>query len=328
MKEQAKHREQETVQKLGPLDPELVAIDMKIPMPDGYENPLRVIRPSNGPAKGSPLIICIHGGGFNSGTPFEVETYSRGLAKLFGAVVVAPTYRLAPEYPFPQGINDSWDAYKWIAKNASSLGATPEQGFIISGGSSGGNFVCVLAELAKSEKIEPALTGIWNCQPVLFNEKITDDGSKQFASVPEKYKKIAFSWTQNANGVMMTQSLANIFFDWYGMDWNSPLWSPFNSENAFRDLPRTFIQVGGRDLIRDDGIIWAKALADHGVETRLEVYPGNEHAFWIGFPQLKQSRQFMTDVALGVAWLLRKEVDPTEAEKAMEYPGMILSNQA
>ena len=312
---------------LGPLNPALVAVDLKIPMRDGYENSLRVIRPFKAPARGSPLVICIHGGGFNSGTPYEVEAYARGLATLFGAVVAAPTYRLAPEYPFPQGINDSWDAFKWIAANAMDLGATPDQGFILSGGSAGGNFVCVLAELAKLEKIEPTLTGIWNCMPVLFNEKLTEEGTKDFASVPQGYKNMAFSWTQNARGHVMRAELAHIFFDWYNQDWKSPLWSPFNSDTAFQGLPRAFIQVAGKDLVRDDEIVWARALADHGVETRLEVYPGVEHAFWIVFLHLKQSRKFMTDIALGIGWLLKREVNVEEAEKAMQWPGTIQSSE-
>ena len=325
LKKEAEEHEQKVIAGLGALDPSLVATDMEIAVRDGYKHPLRVLRPATAPAGGSPLVFCIHGGGFNSGTPYDVEPYARGLAKLFGAVLVAPTYRLAPEHPFPQGINDVWDAFKWTAANATELGATPSQGFILSGGSAGGNFVCVLAELAKSEKIEPPLTGIWNCVPVVFNEKLREKGRDEFDSVPEKYKEMASSWTQNAQGIIMRQSLADVFLDWYKPDWSSPLWSPFNAKGAFQGLPRTFIQVAGKDLIRDDGIIWARALADHGVETRLEVYPGVEHAFWMAFPELKHSRQFMTDIALGVGWLLGREVGFAEAEKAMQLPGTLPS---
>ena len=111
-------------------------------------------------------------------------------------------------------------------------------------------------------------------------------------------------------------------------DWRSLLWSPFNSPTAFKGLPRAFVQVAGKDLIRDDGILYARALADHGVETRLAVYPGVPHAFWYAFPQLKQSRELMTDIAVGAAWLLRRSVDLGEAEEALQYAGVATSSSS
>lgn len=310
LKQQAAALELQTLERLGSLDPALERNERQIGMRGGFSHPLRIIKPVRSPTGGSPLVILLHGGGFNSGSSNDVEPYAQGIAKLFEAVVVCPTYRLAPEYPFPQGLNDAWDAFKWIAPNASLLGADPKQGFLLTGGSAGGNFVCVLAELAKDEKVEPALTGIWSCIPVLFNENVNNEKSKDFESIPEKYKRLSSSWTQNAQGVMMNQDLARIFFEWYKPDWKSPLWSPFNSPTAFKGLPRTFVHVAGKDLIRDDGIIYARALADHGVETRLAVYPGVPHAFWYAFPQLKQARELMTDIAVGVAWLFEKRREP------------------
>ena len=69
--EQAKSRDKDVVRALSPLDPGLVAVDMKVTRRDSYENPLRVVRPSKAPANGSPLIFCVHGGSFNAGTPLE-----------------------------------------------------------------------------------------------------------------------------------------------------------------------------------------------------------------------------------------------------------------
>ena len=327
LKRQAEQHEQDIIKQLGPLDPALEEITQEIEMRDGHKHQLRIIRPSQAPPDGSPLVICYHGGGFNSGTPYDVEPYARGIAKLFAAVVVAPTYCLAPEHPFPAGPNDAWDAFKWTAANAANLGAAPHKGFILSGGSAGGNFVCVLAELAKSEKTIPPLTGIWSCVPILFNEDVTDAANtKAFASTPDTYRRMLLSWTQNAHGIMMNRDVAHIFFDWYKPDFASAMWSPFNSATAFKGLPRTFVQVAGKDLIRDDGIIYARALVDHGVETRLVAYPGVPHAFWIGLPQLKQAKQFMMDIAFGLAWLLDREVDMNKVKEAMRYPGVDYSD--
>ena len=194
LKQQAAALELQTLERLGPLDAALERKELQIEMRDGFTHPLRIIKPVRVPSAGrSPLIILFHGGGFNSGSANDVEPYARGIAKLFEAVVVCPTYRLAPEYPFPQGLNDAWDAFRWIAVHAEMLSADPKTGFLLAGGSAGGNFVCVLAELAKDEMIEPPLTGIWACIPVLFNENINNDHSKDFESVPKIYKQLSSS---------------------------------------------------------------------------------------------------------------------------------------
>ncbi|KAL8872275.1 MAG: hypothetical protein Q9174_002071 [Haloplaca sp. 1 TL-2023] len=299
---------------LGPLDPSLHESELSIPMRDGYHNKARVTRPSSSEVEG-PLVICFHGGGFMSGTIYNVAPYARGIAKLFNAVVVAPTYRLAPEHPFPQGINDAWDAVQWVAANASRLCNDLPRGFILSGGSAGANFVCVLAEMAKTEKLEPAFTGIWNCMPVVFTE---DKESR--STIPQKYKHLWFSHEQVVSTPIINNDTAKKLFQYYDPDFKSPLWSPFNANSPFQGLPPTFVQVCGKDIIRDDGLIYEKMLSDNGVKTRLNVYPGLPHCFWAFIPQYKGSKEFMIDVAFGFAWLLGKQVDPAEAAKAMVFP--------
>ncbi|KAI4147141.1 MAG: hypothetical protein L6R39_003216 [Caloplaca ligustica] len=300
---------------LGPAEPELLEVEQNIPMRDGHQHPIRITKPAHAPEGGSPLIICFHGGGFISGTIYNVAPYARGLAKLFGAVVVAPTYCLAPENPFPRGADDAWDAVRWVASHASSLSATPSQGFILSGGSAGANFVCVLAELAKTEKLEPPLTGLWSCMPVLFTE---DEESRK--SIPKQYQHLWFSRQQIDKTPILSNETARALLQYYRPDVRSPLWSPFNNTSAFEGLPPTFLQVCGRDIIRDDGLMYERMLRDHGCRTLLNVYAGLPHFFWGALPQLEDSRRFMVDIAHGFAWLLNREIDVAHAEKVMVFP--------
>ncbi|KAL8853639.1 MAG: hypothetical protein Q9221_001450 [Calogaya cf. arnoldii] len=102
-RQKAESFERAVLKELGPAEPDLVETEQHVPMRDGHEHPIRITKPAHPPAGGSPLVICFHGGGFISGTINNVAPYARGLAKLFGAVVFAPTYCLAPEKPFPQG---------------------------------------------------------------------------------------------------------------------------------------------------------------------------------------------------------------------------------
>lgn len=95
--------------------------------------------------------------------------------------------RLAPEHPFPTGVNDSWDALQWAAANATSLSANPALGFIVGGGSAGGNIAAVLTHLARDENLHPPLTGQYLCVPALLPSEV----------VPEQYKHEYQSATTN-----------------------------------------------------------------------------------------------------------------------------------
>lgn len=92
----------------------VVQEDTTAPARDGYKIPVRIYRPEKSPAGGSPLIVFYHGGGFALGDLELEELNCRNFTREFGAVVVNVDYRLAPEYPFPTPINDSWDACKWV----------------------------------------------------------------------------------------------------------------------------------------------------------------------------------------------------------------------
>ena len=67
--------------------------------------------------------------------------------------------------------------------------------------------------------------------------------------------------------------------EYYNADVQSPLWSPFNPASAFEGLPPCFVQVRGRDVIRDDGLLYDLMLMEHGTKPRLNVYPGLPHCF-------------------------------------------------
>ncbi|HFC05559.1 MAG TPA: hypothetical protein ENJ55_07620, partial [Rhizobiales bacterium] len=69
-----------------------------------------------------PAVIYAHGGGFVQGSLDSHHAVCAKLAKWSGGIVVAVDYRLAPEYPFPHGVNDFMAAFKSLAENGTSLG--------------------------------------------------------------------------------------------------------------------------------------------------------------------------------------------------------------
>ncbi|KAK8021211.1 hypothetical protein PG990_006349 [Apiospora arundinis] len=301
----------------GPIPKQVEEEDRKIPMRDGAEITVRIYRPSKAAvapaAKGRPLIVMYHEGGWSMGDLSDEEVNCRLFCRDLGAVCVNVDYRLAPEFPFPTWINDSWDALQWAAKNATSLGADPSAGFIIGGGSAGGNIAAVLSHVARDEGLSPPLTGQYLCVPAITcfrrPELIPERYRDEYLSHPDMTR----SGDQGTDPVLKDLEKAE-----EGMrmvlkvDTESPLFVPFlfgeRSPRGHRDLPAAYLQVCGLDPLRDEGLIYERVLREEaGVRTRLDLYPGLGHYFWTNFPRLEASRRFVEDTVQGVKWLLEKQ---------------------
>ena len=82
---------------------------------DGNEVPVTVYKPEKPREGGAPLIVFYHGGGFTVGDRSYEEVNCRLFSVKLGCVCVNVEYRLAPEFPFPAAIDDSWAALKWVS---------------------------------------------------------------------------------------------------------------------------------------------------------------------------------------------------------------------
>jgi acetyl esterase/lipase len=282
---------------------------LTIPMRDGYESELRVIKPPN-QTPNSPLVVLIYGGGFFCGTNSQLLPWAKATSALYNATVVLPSYRLAPEYKFPTAPNDIWDSVKWLAANAASLGADPSQGFVIGGSSAGGNLAVVTGHRALREKLSPPLTGVLANIPVCLDAQI----------VPEKYKHLFLAREQNADGLVCNAKDLEVWTGWWGPDYFSVDFSPVNSDIPLAGLPPHFVQVDGLDTLRDDGLIYEKLLRDSGVSTRLVAYPGMPHGHW-GYRQHPLSDKAHIDTLSGLGWLLGQEIQREEISRLWNTEG-------
>lgn len=91
-----------------------------------------------------PILINFHGGGFTIGNAHDDARWAQTVTQNTNAVVVSVDYRLAPEYPFPTGIEDCVSAVLWIWEHASALNLDPSR-TAFSGFSAGGNFTYSVA---------------------------------------------------------------------------------------------------------------------------------------------------------------------------------------
>ena len=275
---------------------------------DGTELPIIVFRSSKTEAKSdeqastSPLIVLYFPGGFVYGHPQTLAPLARPLVKIYNAVVVAPTYRLAPEHPFPTSFHDGWNTFAWIAENATTLGADPSRGFIVGGISSGANIVNAVAHIARGRATQPPITGVWLC---CSGARVAPKLEHQ---LPEKYRERLLSRTQkecieppaaSPGHEAMKQCLKP--------DLDSELYSPliWPTEAGHEGFPKTYFQVCGMEPSRDEVLIFDDMLKSEGIETRLDVYAGLPHAFWLTHRSIPQAKQVEKDIMAGFGWLLK-----------------------
>lgn len=281
-------------------DLEMVEETISIPTRDGKDLETIVYRPRASDDVLCPLVVLYHAGAHFFGFPAMLYRTARLLVQQLGVVVVAPSYRLAPEHKFPTDVNDAWDVLTWLTKNALSVQADLSKGFIVGGNSNGGTLAIVLAHLARDRKLEPRLTGVYSsCSFPRLAEGMP---------LHEKHSSRIYSLTQDE---IINEKLGNVLMDtlgeaMYGADKSSELYAPlvWPGEASHRNLPRVYSQVCGREASRDLALVLDDLLKEDGVPTRLNVYKGLPHCFWYPFKQHSRTFQWEQDTIQGFKWLL------------------------
>lgn len=290
---------------LPPAD-DILESKLTIPMQDGHQSIAKIRRPKEASPKGCPLIILVFGGGWISGSAEQMAVEARALVRVFSAVVVNISYRLAPEYKFPQSWEDTWDNLVWLVAHAVDIGADPSRGIIMGGTSAGASLTAVCARRAQIEPLAHPLTGQWLNVPTVLKEE----------HVPEKWKHLYISMQQNADAAIFPASALAIVQEHTGWDMESPWRLPLNSSHSLADLPKTYIQVDGMDCLRDDGLLYDEILKAEGVESRCDLYAGCLHAH-ATFVSGKAAERALVDLVTNFGWMLGRVVEEDAAEKAL-----------
>jgi acetyl esterase/lipase len=269
-----------------------------------------MFQPEVVPDEGCPLILMIHGGGFCLGSPEGEEQTCRNWVLTLGAVCIAICYRLGPQYPFPHAPNDCYDALKWCTTNMKAWNVNPSAGFIVGGSSAGANLAAVLTHKARDECIEPPLTGQYLAIPLLCPED----------KMPEEYRPLWVAREQNTDAPILPTRALDMFMGGYRPENEDTVnFAVFNHPKGHGNLPPAYFQVDGLDPLRDDGIIYERVLREeHGIRTRMDVYPGLPHGHWSFFPMLKASIQARKDQVEGMGWLLNRT--PKYSSVAFDRP--------
>ena len=239
-------------------DPTPLAVvrDLTCPGPRG-EIRLRLYdaREARGP---SPVLVFYHGGGFVIGDIDTHEPFCTEAARLLDIPVISVDYRMAPEDPWPASPDDCEAAARWIATSPAELGRQVTA-LTMGGDSAGGNLTIVAAMALRDN---PAAVPVIAQLPIY---PATDMGTEH----P--------SYSEFADGYLLTRDSMEWFADHYAADLAHPAASPgLFDQNG---MPPAVVITASLDPIRDQGRLYAKALADAGVDHEFMEMQGTIHGF-------------------------------------------------
>ena len=229
--------------------------------------PVRIYYPSKNSLKGNhPVVLFFHGGGFIMGSVEEYHMMVSKLAKVTGHIFISVDYRLAPEYPFPAGVNDCYGCLRWVQENGSDIGADTTR-IIVMGDSAGGNLATVLTLLCRDNHMPQPV-----CQVLIYPGVTFVD--REFPS------RDLFGRCTDMTYVLDESFLRMVKTQYMGEESNDihPYLSPLEAELT-GELAPVLIITAECDPIRDDGRIYVEKLRTAGVEVIHYEYSGMIHGF-------------------------------------------------
>jgi acetyl esterase/lipase len=237
--------------------------ELTVPGPDGAPDiSLLVCKPS-GLATSAPGVFHIHGGGMVVGDNRTGMLTMLPWIQEAGVVVVSVEYRLAPEHPYPAGVDDCYAGLTWTAARAAELGIDPDR-LLIAGASAGGGLSAAVALMAR-DRGGPALIGqMLGCAML--------DDRNQTPSSYELDRQGMWDRTSNLTGWRALLGAAQ----------GGPDVSPYAAPARAADLsglPPAYLDVGSVETFRDEVLDYAARIWRAGGVAELHVWPGGYHGF-------------------------------------------------
>jgi len=210
------------------------------------------------------LIIFYHGGGFFFCSSRTHRVVASCLARLAGCAVLAPDYRLAPEFPAPAAHDDAFAVYRWALTQGYAAAK-----IALSGDSAGGNLALATAVRARESGI-PTPCALALMSPWL---DLADEGVSHHAVADDPILSLevldAFKQAYLGDG-----------------DRKSSRVTPFYAD--FSGLPPTLVHVGSRERLRDDAFTVTERMQADGVIAELKVFDGMCHTWQLYAPMLEE----------------------------------------
>jgi acetyl esterase len=227
----------------------------------GRRIPIRVYRP-RGEGR-LPVVVYFHGGGWVVGSIETHDATTSAIAARSGCVVVSVEYRLAPEDPFPAGVEDCYDATVWVAANGASLGVDAAR-LAVAGDSAGGNLAAAVCVMARDRGGPPI-----RLQVLVYP---ATDHYGDWSTYRE------FGDGRHGLGAALMKWFSDLYLP-RPEDASDVRASPVRATSV-GSLPAALVITAEYDPLRDEGEAYGARLADAGVPATVHRYPGTAHGFF------------------------------------------------
>ena len=247
-------------------------------MHEGYPIPVRVCYPMGKKNKSSSIMVYFHGGAFLFGDNNMYDKMLRKLVRETNCIVVSAEYRLAPDHPFPEGVNDCYYILQWVAANLKTLGAEGKK-IGVAGDSAGGNLAAVMTLMSRDKNGPPIAWQVLYYPATTFRDTM-------YASL--EY----FSGLHGKHYMLSATFLHKVKTEYMGKFTNDrdPYLSPLDASLS-SNLPRALVITAKCDPLRDEGHDYASRLRRAGVPVTYREAKGMIHGFINFYPILRQGRK-------------------------------------
>lgn len=245
-----------------PLDLPPCAIEEKTITQDGLDVKLHIVRPLGSEAV-RPAFIFVHGGGWILGDFTTHERFVRDLVVDSGFTAIFVNYTPSPEAQYPTAIHEIHAAARWVAAHGEEIRVDGKRLAIV-GNSVGGNMTAAVTLLAR-DKGGPE----FKCQVLFW--PVTDASFE------------TDSYLEFADGYFLSRAMMEWFWNAYAPDpaqrdeiYASPLRA---DPEQLKGLPPALVQVAGNDVLRDEGLAYARKLDAAGVDVTSVRYESLIHDY-------------------------------------------------
>jgi len=247
---------------------------------DGPHGPIPIRRYVPADSKGT--CVYFHSGGWVIGGIDQPDALCRRLAAAAGCECVSVDYRLAPEHPYPQPLDDAYAALLWAAENRPGP-------LLVAGESAGGNLAAACAIRAR-DTAGPTLIGQFLAYPVTDSQFDTPS----YREVGDK-------------NLLLSRADMMWFWDHYcppDVDRTNAWVSPLRVADA-TGLPPAMICVAELDPLRDEGLMFGERLAAAGIPVIIRRDPDVPHGYLAAAGTVEMSTQAVAQAAEWIATEIR-----------------------
>lgn len=227
------------------------------------------------PVRDDRVFLLLHGGGYTAGSPRTHRKLAALMSPGFNGRMLLPDYRLAPEFPYPAGVEDALTAYRWL------LGQEIAPRNIMVGGDSAGGGLALSMLLRLRAAGEPLPRAAVLLSP-WTDLTVSADSYAEFAQLDPSITR---------------KGLLGAARHYLGADGDprDPIASPVFA--TLSGLPPMLIQSGGHEVMLDDSRVLAERARAAGVEVIHQIYEGMWHVHQHDAPDVPEAAQAIDDMA-------------------------------